>query len=129
MGAKATERIALPSDPVEYVAELTDYYREHPDLVRLLMWEALNFRGPELPGFEARVARCGKKTASLAAGLDREPSPEVSRLLFTLTGLALWPSMMRQLGRIILGDDVEDEAAGRDQIAAFVAAALKGGAP
>lgn len=37
--------------------------------------------------------------------------------------------MMRQLGRIILGDDVEDEAAGRDQIAAFVAAALKGGAP
>lgn len=123
-----TERISLPSDPVEYVAELTDYYREHPDLVRLLMWEALNFRGPELPGFDARVARCGRKTESLAAGLGREASPEVARLLFTLTGLALWPSMMTQLGRIMLGDDADDAEAGRDQTAAFVAAALKGGA-
>ncbi|GAA2393257.1 TetR/AcrR family transcriptional regulator [Nonomuraea africana] len=123
-----TEQIAMPSDPVEYVAKLTDYYREHPQLVRLLMWEALNFRGPEqLPGFEARAERCGKKTEALAQGLGREVSPEVARLLYTLTGLALWPSMMPQLGRIMLGDDFDNAEAGRDQVAAFVAAALDAG--
>lgn len=124
-----TEQIAMPSDPVEYVAKLTDYYREHPQLVRLLMWEALNFRGPDLPGFEARAERCGKKAESLARGLGREVSPEIARLLYTLTGLALWPSMMPQLGRIMLGDDFADAEAGRDQVAAFVAAAIEAGAP
>ncbi|MEV4173406.1 TetR/AcrR family transcriptional regulator [Nonomuraea sp. NPDC049709] len=122
-----TRQIALPgADPVDYVAKLTDYYRSHPDLVRLLMWEALNYRGQDLlPGQEIRVERCGRKTASLAAGRGEEPSAATARMLFTLTGLALFPSMMPQLGRIILGEAADDHEGMRDQIAAFVAAALK----
>ncbi|WP_043639522.1 TetR/AcrR family transcriptional regulator [Nonomuraea candida] len=122
-----TAQIALPgADPVDYVAKLTDYYRSHPDLVRLLMWEALHYRGQELlPGQETRVERCGRKKASLAAGRGEEPSAQTGRLLFTLTGLALFPAMMPQLGRIILGDAADDHEALRDQIAAFVTAALK----
>ncbi|GAA2209076.1 TetR family transcriptional regulator [Nonomuraea monospora] len=123
-----TTQIALPgADPVEYVAQLTDYYRSHPDTVRLLMWEALNYRGPELlEGQETRVERCGRKKASLAEGLgETEPSSATARLLFMLTGLALFPAMMPQLGRIILRDAADDHDAIRDQIAAFVAAALK----
>ncbi|MFC7714534.1 hypothetical protein [Nonomuraea recticatena] len=37
--------------------------------------------------------------------------------------------MMPQLGRIMLGDDFADAEAGRDQVAAFVAAAIEAGAP
>ncbi|MEV4400255.1 TetR family transcriptional regulator [Nonomuraea sp. NPDC049607] len=122
-----TSQIALPgADPVDYVARLTDYYRRHPDLVRLLMWEALNYRGQELlPGQEARVERCARKAASLAEGRGEEPSKATARTLFTLTGLALFPAMMPQLGRIILGDEADDHDALRDQLTAFVTAALK----
>ncbi|MFG1706222.1 TetR/AcrR family transcriptional regulator [Nonomuraea sp. M3C6] len=122
-----TAQIALPgADPVDYVAKLTDYYHSHPELVRLLMWEALNYRGQDLlPGQESRVERCARKSASLAAGLGETPSANTARLLFMLTGLALYPSMMPQLGRIILGENVEDHEAIRDQIATFVAASLK----
>ncbi|NUS08354.1 MAG: TetR/AcrR family transcriptional regulator [Nonomuraea sp.] len=124
-----TQQIALPgADPVDYVASLTDYYRRHPDLVRLLMWEALNYRGQELlPGQEARVERCGRKAASLAEGRGEQPSAATARTLFTLTGLALFPAMMPQLGRIILGEAADDHDALRDQISTFVAAALKQG--
>ncbi|MFC5826495.1 TetR/AcrR family transcriptional regulator [Nonomuraea insulae] len=122
-----TAQIALPgADPVDYAAKLTDYYHSHPDLVRLLMWEALSYRGQELlPGQETRVERCGRKTASLAAGRGEEPSADTARMLFMLTGLALFPSMMPQLGRIILRDAADDHEAMRDQVAAFVTAALK----
>ncbi|GAA4919426.1 AcrR family transcriptional regulator [Nonomuraea thailandensis] len=123
-----TAQIALPgADPVDYVAKLTDYYHSHPDLVRLLMWEALNYRGQELlEGQEARVERCGRKTASLAEGRgEKEPSAETARMLFMLTGLALFPSMMPQLARIILRGAADDHEGMRDQIAAFVTAALK----
>lgn len=121
-----TSQIALPgADPVAYVARLADYYRAHPDVVRLLMWEALNYRGQDLlPGQEARVERCARKAASLAEGKGEEPSVATSRTLFMLTGLALLPVMMPQLARIIVGDGADDHAAMRDQIAAFVATAL-----
>ncbi|GAA3549014.1 TetR family transcriptional regulator [Nonomuraea rosea] len=122
-----TSQMALPgADPVDYVAKLADYYNTHPELVRLLMWEALNYRGQDLlPGQEARVERCGRKAASLAEGAGEQPSAKSARMLFMLTGLALFPSMMPQLGRIILGEDADDHAALRDQVAAFVAAGLK----
>ncbi|MEU0566821.1 TetR family transcriptional regulator [Nonomuraea sp. NPDC005983] len=125
-----TAQIALPgADPVDYVAKLTDYYRAHPELVRLLMWEALNYRGQELlPGQEARVERCARKSASLAEGRGEEPSPATARTLFLLTGLALFQSMMPQLARIMLGDEADSPEGKRhlrDQAAAFVAAALK----
>ncbi|MFC4120446.1 TetR/AcrR family transcriptional regulator [Nonomuraea zeae] len=121
-----TAQMALPgADPVDYVAKLADYYHTHPDLVRLLMWEALNYRGQDLlAGQEARVERCARKAASLAEGAGEEPSAKTARTLFMLTGLALFPAMMPQLGRIILGEDADDHAALRDQVAAFVAAGL-----
>ncbi|MFG3437053.1 TetR/AcrR family transcriptional regulator [Nonomuraea sp. NPDC047897] len=119
-----TAQIALPGrDPADYVARLADYYHDHPELVRLLMWEALNYRGQELlPGQEARVERCARKAASMAD----EPTPGTSRTLFLLTGLALFPAMMPQLARIMLGesaDGTEAHEVMRDHAAAFVSAA------
>lgn len=121
-----TAQIALPgADPADYVAKLTDYYRGHPDTVRLLMWEALNYRGQDLlPGQESRVERCARKTASLAEGRGEEPDAATARTLFLLTGLALFQSMMPQLARIIMGDEADspdNRRALRDQAAALAA--------
>ncbi|WP_336205229.1 TetR/AcrR family transcriptional regulator [Nonomuraea sp. LPB2021202275-12-8] len=120
-----TAQIALPgTDPVDYVAKLADYYHAHPELVRLLMWEALNYRGQELlPGQERRVERCARKAASMA----EHPTAATARTLFLLTGLAMFPAMMPQLGRIILGEAADSPQAHeemRDHIAAFVTASL-----
>lgn len=124
-----TAQIALPGkDPVDYITRLTEYYQDHPDTVRLLMWEALNYRGQDLlPGQEARVERCARKTASLAEGQGVEPTADTARTLFLLTGLALLPSMLPQLARIMVGDpgdSPKSRAAMRAHIADFVAAAM-----
>ncbi|WP_157245399.1 TetR/AcrR family transcriptional regulator [Nonomuraea typhae] len=124
-----TAQIALPGgDPAAYVQRLSAYYAEHPQLVRLLMWEALNYRGQDLlAGQEVRVERCARKNVSLAEGLGKTPSRETARTMFLLTGLALLPAMLPQLGRIMLGEDA-DSLAGqevmREHLAAFVASAL-----
>ncbi|MFD9945780.1 TetR/AcrR family transcriptional regulator [Nonomuraea sp. NPDC059023] len=121
-----TAQIALPgADPAAYVDRLSAYYAEHPQLVRLLMWEALNYRGQELlPGQEVRVERCARKNASLAEGLGQAPSTGTARTMFLLTGLALLPSMLPQLARIMLGEEASAHKDMREHVAAFVAAAL-----
>ncbi|WP_053175085.1 TetR/AcrR family transcriptional regulator [Nonomuraea sp. SBT364] len=122
-----TAQIALPgSDPADYVAKLTAYYQAHPELVRLLMWEALSYRGQQLlPGQEARVERCARKTASMS----ERPTAATARTVFLLTGLALFPSMMPQLARIFLGEAAGDQEAMREHAAAFAAAAMRDGLP
>ncbi|MFI6290425.1 TetR/AcrR family transcriptional regulator [Nonomuraea sp. NPDC050790] len=122
-----TAQIALPgADPAAYADRLSAYYAKHPQLVRLLMWEALNYRGQDLlPGQEVRVERCARKNASLAEGLGQEPSASTARTMFLLTGLALLPHMLPQLARIMLGEDAEAHEDMREHVTAFVAAALQ----
>ncbi|MFG1999896.1 TetR/AcrR family transcriptional regulator [Spirillospora sp. NPDC048911] len=115
-------------DPVEYVGHLFDYYQEHPDLLRLLTWEGLHVRPGALPEQEWRVERCRKAVASLAARMDREPSPEVGRTLLTLKGMAMMPMVMPQLAEILVGgrmDDPESIAAMREHVMAFARTALR----
>ncbi|MEU6743635.1 TetR/AcrR family transcriptional regulator [Streptosporangium sandarakinum] len=125
-----TAAVAMPGDdPVEYVAKLYDYYRTHPELTRLLMWESLHYRDGELEGQEHRVAKCAVKAESLATGLGREPSQETARTMMTLIGLAGWPMVMSRLGRIILGDEAVTEEGRlrmREHLVAFARAALGG---
>ncbi|WP_433225193.1 TetR/AcrR family transcriptional regulator [Microtetraspora malaysiensis] len=124
---QVTEAVSMPGkDAADYVGRLYDYYREHPDLVRLLMWEALHYGGEKLlPGQERRVDKCGRKTVSLAEGLGREPSPQVARTMLMLIGMAMWPTAMPQLNRIFLGaDGAADHDAMRDSVLEFVRDAL-----
>lgn len=125
--------VAMPGkDPSDYVGKLFDFYATHPDLVRLLMWEALHYRGEELlPGQEQRVDKCRSKTESLAEGLGREPDTSVARMVFTLVGLAMWPSAMPQLARITVGEEArtpEGREALREHLVAFVRSAVEGAA-
>lgn len=130
---EVAEALSLPGDdPVEYVGQLFDFYREHPDVLRLLMWEALNDRVQSLPHQQWRVDRCHGKVESLAEGLGREPGPAVGRLMFTLIGLAAWPTAMPQVAELMLGarlEDPQDVAAMRENAMAFARAALAGTAP
>ncbi|MBO4270311.1 TetR/AcrR family transcriptional regulator [Microbispora triticiradicis] len=125
------EAVAMPGDdPADYVSRLFDYYAAHPDVVRLMMWEALHYRSEDalLPGQERRVDKCRSKTVSLAAGLGREPDAAMARTLFTLIGMAMWPSAMPQLARITAGEDAttpEGREALRGHLMAFVRAAVR----
>jgi AcrR family transcriptional regulator len=118
----------LGDDPAEYVARLFDHHRRHPALLRLLMWEGLYDRQGELPEQRWRVERCRGAVASLAARLGREPSPEIGRLLLSLTALAVMPLAMPQLGRLMVAevDDEESAALTREHLVAFVRTAVRG---
>lgn len=119
----------LADDPAEYVGQLFDHYRAHPDLPRLLMWEALHDRSDSLPEQQWRVDKCTRKVASLAAYLGRDPSPEAARTVLTLTGLAMVPMMMPQLAELfdVTMDGPESVALMREHVTAFARTALESG--
>ncbi|HEX2312502.1 MAG TPA: TetR family transcriptional regulator [Thermomonospora sp.] len=123
------EALSKPGeDPVEYVGQLFDFYRSHPDVLRLLMWESLYERDENLPHSQWRVDRCFAKVESLASGLGREPSPELGRLMLTLMGLAAWPNAMPQMAELLFGKldgDPHDPGAMREHVTAFARAALR----
>ncbi|GAA3067962.1 TetR/AcrR family transcriptional regulator [Streptosporangium carneum] len=122
------EVVAMPGDdPVEYVGRIHDFYLAHPELIRLMTWESLHYREDALEGQHERIARCAAKAESLAAGLGREPSPDVARTMMTLIGLAAWPMVMPRLGRIVVGEEFGGEEGHlrmREHLVDFVRAAL-----
>jgi AcrR family transcriptional regulator len=112
----------IAEDPVEYVERLYDFYAEHSDVLRLIMWEALNYREDDLPGTELQRQRCADKIELLAKGLGTDVSPEVGRTMLTLIGLAAWPTAMPQLVRLIAGEGAQEGM--REHVVAFTRAAL-----
>ncbi|MEV8637518.1 TetR family transcriptional regulator [Streptosporangium sp. NPDC051023] len=127
------EVVAMPGDdPIDYVGKIHDFYLANPELTRLLMWESLHYREDALEGQHRRIARCAAKAESLAAGLGREPSPEVSRTMMTLIGLAAWPMVMPRLGRIVVGEEFGTEEGHRrmrEHLVDFVRTALNHAPP
>ncbi|MDL4771176.1 TetR/AcrR family transcriptional regulator [Actinomadura xylanilytica] len=119
----------LGDDPVQYVAGLFDHYQEHPDLLRLLMWEALHDRSGHLPDQQWRVDRCHDKVASLAAHLGQEPSAEAGRTMLSLMGLVLMPMALPQLAELMGAqmDGPESTARMREHATAFARAFLECG--
>lgn len=99
---------AIPEhDPGAYVAQIFDYHREHPETLRLILWEALHYRDEELPDETGRASHYTDKVNSLAASLGTDPSPETARLLIALIALAAYPHAVPQLTRRILGTHPE----------------------
>lgn len=122
---------AGPGDdgPVEYVGRLFDYYREHPDLLRLLMWESLHERTDDLPDRQWRVELCGSRVDALAEALGEERSPRVARTMLALKALAMMPLALPQIGSLIGVDldDPEEAGAMREHLLAFARTALSDG--
>ncbi|MCP2342796.1 TetR family transcriptional regulator [Actinomadura rupiterrae] len=83
-----------------YAERLFEYHRDHPEALRLLMWEALELGDGPVPDEEARTAHYLDK-AGAAASASGDPG---TLMLFTL-GLVAWPLAMPQIRRMLLGPD------------------------
>ncbi|WP_304455271.1 TetR/AcrR family transcriptional regulator [Nocardiopsis sp. YSL2] len=114
------------TDPASYVARVFDYHRARPELLRLLLWEALHYGEQPLPDEEGRTALYEAKLSSLAEQLGEPLSLDTRHLLLSLIGLAAWPQITPQLARLIVGPDVHEDQAQerlRDHITGFVRSA------
>ncbi|QIS21822.1 TetR/AcrR family transcriptional regulator [Nocardia terpenica] len=110
------------SDPGEYASQLLDYHAAHPELLRLLLWEALEFGDRPVPAEESRAAKYRKRADAIA---DAQTGPTDSRLLlFFILGLVNWGAAAPQLRRMVLGDDFPRDRF-RDAIADAVRALAK----
>ena len=97
----------------EYAGRLYDYHRRHPELARLLQWEALTI-ADEVPEEELRREYYGRKSSVLATSqadgtVMRAIDPDL--LHFHLVSLAGYWALLPQVGRMITGaaaDEAED---------------------
>jgi AcrR family transcriptional regulator len=107
----------------EAVGQLYDWYQEHPELIRLLLWEALE-AGRQVEGEEERrESYRGHVDGLLAAGLpDRARAQD---WLFTILGLVAWNFAVPQVRRLILDEpDTERAVARRREVVVELAGVL-----
>ncbi|MEU3662725.1 TetR family transcriptional regulator [Streptomyces sp. NPDC032940] len=106
--------ISVPVDPDDiegWVDRLLDYHAAHPELLRLLFWEGMEYGAAELPDEAERQEHYARKVAAVRDGQERGvvtdaiPAPD---LLFLLIAMANWASVMPQMKRILVGGDDTD---------------------
>ncbi len=121
--AKLTEvaqaQLSVRDDPdavAESAGQIFDWYWEHPELIRLLLWEALE-AGDESGEIDRELRHCfrEKVDAIVAQGAaDRLPAGARARaaqdLLFTIMGLIAWNFAVPRVCRAAL-DEEADQAA------------------
>jgi len=102
------DAVGAPSGGIaDWVGAVYDFHRERPELLRLLMWEALHEWDQDLPGEQERQARYSVKVDILAQRLGLPAGPEAATVLLSLIGLAAWPSAVPQMTRLVVGPHVE----------------------
>jgi AcrR family transcriptional regulator len=109
---------AVPADaddPDGYMDRLLDYHAAHPGLLRLLLWEGLEYGsdGSALNREDDRRAHYAAKTAAFASAQERGTIKRhlpPQDLLFLLTALVGWSSAVPQFSRLLVGDTDEDRA-------------------
>lgn len=115
-----------PAAVGESVGQLFDWYQEHPDLVRLLLWEALeNGPGPVQGEEERRAAYRANVQDLVDAGVGTTRTAQ--DWMFTLIGLVAWNFAVPQLCRLVLDEDDERAALARRRatVVATVSALVK----
>ena len=120
---------ALAEDDIgEYAGRLFDYHTAHPNLIRLLHWEALAYGNRRVPEERSRTAHYREKVAALAAAQRQGtllPEPDADHLLFMVLALAAWWTAVPQVARMVTragrGSRVEQQR----RRAAVVAAARR----
>ncbi|MGW4801170.1 TetR family transcriptional regulator [Nonomuraea sp. NPDC004297] len=96
----------------EAVGRLHDWYHEHPELVRLLLWEALEVDAGQVEGERERgESYRGHVDGLLATGLpDRTAAQD---WLFTVLGLVAWSFVAPQMRRLVLDEPDAERAVAR----------------
>ncbi|MFB7504090.1 TetR family transcriptional regulator [Streptomyces broussonetiae] len=113
---------AVPVDPDDvdgWVDRLLDYHASHPEFLRLLFWEGLEYGTAELPDEPARQEHYARKVAALADGQARGVISDAippGDLLLLLTALVNWMAVVPQMRRILSGTEHTDRDRLRDSI-------------
>ncbi|MFI8488392.1 TetR family transcriptional regulator [Streptomyces rubrogriseus] len=101
--------ISVPVDPDDiegWIDRLLDYHAAHPELLRLLFWEGMEYGTAELPHEAERQEHYARKVAAVRDGQERGvitdaiPAPD---LLFLLVAMANWAVVVPQMKRILVG--------------------------
>ncbi|MCX5398903.1 TetR family transcriptional regulator [Streptomyces sp. NBC_00102] len=135
VAAALDEHAALLGPPAgdlgAYAGRVHDLHRANPELLRLMMWEALHYDTGALPAEEERRARYAGMVDSLARTLGTAPDTRAAATFLAVLGIAVLPSAFPQLARLIMGS-TGHEGAGDAEARAYVvelARRLTPGAP
>ena len=112
--------ISIDPDAVaESVGQMFDWYQEHPELIRLLLWEALEVCGEPDEGERERQEAFREKARHLAEGGAAHHPPEEERiraaqdLVFTIMGLIAWNFAVPRTCRLVLNEETDQAALAR----------------
>lgn len=114
------------TDPGEYVGKLFDYHNSNPQLLRLLMWEALH-RGADahdIDGWRAEHYVDKFDRAVTQFGVDERYA---GHLLLALCGLSNWSLAVPQTTRLMLGAAAENREFTREFMKEFARLAMRNG--
>lgn len=118
---------AVPVDPDDiegWLDRLMDYHAAHPELLRLLYWEGIEYGTTELPDETERRAHYAHKVAAFQDAQDRGVVTDAipaQDLLFLLVAMANWATVVPQMSRILVGGEDTD----RDRLRASVKEAAR----
>ncbi|MGA4840916.1 TetR family transcriptional regulator [Streptomyces sp. G45] len=118
--------VAIPVDADDidgWMQRLMEYHAAHPEVLRLLFWEGVEYGDTEeLPYEHERREHYDRKVRAFkdaqARGVITDEIPATD-LLFMLVALAGWASVVPQMRRILVGGGDED----RERLRASIRAA------
>jgi AcrR family transcriptional regulator len=108
-----------PDAVAESAGQIFDWHQEHPDLIRLLLWEALEARDEPDEAERERRERFRENARLLASADVARHLPEDARvraaqdLLFTIMGLIAWNFAVPRMCRIVLDEETDQAALAR----------------
>lgn len=96
-----------------WIDQHIDYHREHPELLRLLQWEALELGRENASAGELRCGRYLEKRQKVevaqSKGLMRADMP-AGQILMLLMSMINYPMAVPQVAEFTLGPDIDAEA-------------------
>lgn len=116
--------VAVPvdaEDPDGWIDRLMDYHAAHPELIRLVFWEGLEYGTGGIPHEEERRSHYVRKVAVFTEAQEKgviSDAIPAQDLLFMMIALASWSTVQPQMRRIVVGDTEEDLARLRSSVRA-----------
>ncbi|MTD56020.1 TetR family transcriptional regulator [Amycolatopsis pithecellobii] len=111
------------ADIGEFAGRTFDYHQDHPNLVRLLLWEALAQRPADNPERSAHYRDKVERYANAQRDDVLDDEIDADYALFMLIALAAWWVAVPQLARMLTGASADNPAERARRRAAVVRAA------
>lgn len=95
-----------------WIDQHIDYQRNHPELLRLQMWEALELGADQACSTELRCGRYQEKREKIGVAQDKDllrQDMPAGQALMLLTSVINYPVALPQVARFILGADADPE--------------------